>query len=182
MAVFKTSAVVSHILYNIAQWFTEGRLKQGFCQVTGEMVNREAGYGLEVHCTFCLCGPKVYIDKIKDTLFIAALPDLQLYIMSYFIYCLFIVPHMHACIYTYNKRLHVILCMALACPFAEVICMAAGLKCEVVRFPEVIGNPYLRGRNVLIIMLVLFYSLILQVSITGGSTVYIVPKCSVMLY
>ena len=51
VAVFKTSAVVSHVLYNILRRSTN----KVFCQVTGEIANsKKAGYGLEVQCTLSM--------------------------------------------------------------------------------------------------------------------------------
>ena len=37
-----------------------------FAQVTGDKVNRGAGFGLEIRCVYHLYGPKAYIDKMKQ--------------------------------------------------------------------------------------------------------------------
>ena len=37
-----------------------------FAEVVGAKVNRGAGYGLEMPCTYQLYGPKVYIDRMKE--------------------------------------------------------------------------------------------------------------------
>ena len=44
------------------------RLDKAFAQVTGDKINRGAGYGLEVPCVYRLYGPKVYIDKMMKEL------------------------------------------------------------------------------------------------------------------
>ena len=36
-----------------------------FKEVTGERVNRKAGYGLEILCVYRLYGTKAYVDRIK---------------------------------------------------------------------------------------------------------------------
>ena len=37
-----------------------------FAKVAVAKVNRGAGYGLVVPCTYLLYGPKVYIDRMKE--------------------------------------------------------------------------------------------------------------------
>ena len=37
-----------------------------FAEVTGEKVNRRAGYGLKIPCVYCLYGPKAYVDRMKE--------------------------------------------------------------------------------------------------------------------
>ena len=37
-----------------------------FAQVTGDKVNRSAGFGLEIRCVYRLYGPNAYIDKMKQ--------------------------------------------------------------------------------------------------------------------
>ena len=34
--------------------------------VDGARVNRGAGYGLELPCTYCFYGPKPYADKLQE--------------------------------------------------------------------------------------------------------------------
>ena len=40
---------------------------KGFAEVTADKVNRGTGYGLDISCTYRLYGPKVYTDRMKDT-------------------------------------------------------------------------------------------------------------------
>ena len=41
-------------------------VNKGFAEVTGDKVNRGAGYGLEIPCKYRLYGPKAYIDKMQE--------------------------------------------------------------------------------------------------------------------
>ena len=69
VASFKEDAVVGHVPYNIAPRFSQflrRDVNKAFAEVTGEKVNREAGYGLEIPCVYRLYGPKVYIDRMKE--------------------------------------------------------------------------------------------------------------------
>ena len=63
------NTTVGHIPYNLAQIFSSS-LSRGFnkgtVEVTGEKVNRGAGYGLEVPCIYRLYGPKCYVDRAQD--------------------------------------------------------------------------------------------------------------------
>lgn len=42
--------------------------QQGFAEVSGGKVNREAGYGLEVPCTYRLYGPNLRSTLMYDSL------------------------------------------------------------------------------------------------------------------
>ena len=69
VAIFKEDAVVGHVPYNIAPRFSQflrRDVNKAFAEVTGEKVNRGAGYGLEIPCVYRLYGPKVYIDRMKE--------------------------------------------------------------------------------------------------------------------
>ena len=69
VAIFKEDAVVGHVPYNIAPRFSQflrRDVNKAFAEVTGEKVNRGAGYGLEIPCVYRLYGPKVYIDWMKE--------------------------------------------------------------------------------------------------------------------
>ena len=71
VAIVKEDAVVGHVPYNIAPRFSQflrRDVNKAFAEVTGEKVNRGAGYGLEIPCVYRLYGPKVYIDRMKDSL------------------------------------------------------------------------------------------------------------------
>ena len=68
VAVFKDDVIVGHVPYNIAPPFSQFLRREGnkgFAEVTGEKVNRGAGYGLEVPCIYRLYGSKLYLDKMK---------------------------------------------------------------------------------------------------------------------
>ena len=59
------NSTVGHILYNLApivSSFLSGGFNKGMVEVTGERVNRGAGYSLEVPCKYKLYGPKRYVD------------------------------------------------------------------------------------------------------------------------
>ena len=69
VAIFKEDAVVGHVPYNIAPRFSQflrRDVNKAFAEVTGEKVNRGAGYGQEIPCVYRLYGPKVYIDRMKE--------------------------------------------------------------------------------------------------------------------
>lgn len=69
VAVYYENHMVGHIPYNLApkvSAFLRREVNKGFAEVTGEKVNRGAGYGLEVPCTYRLYGPKIYVDKMKE--------------------------------------------------------------------------------------------------------------------
>ena len=71
VAVYYDDQVIGHMPYNIAPTvsaFLRRDVNKGFAEVVGERVNCGAGYGLEVPCTYRWYGPKVYIDKMKETL------------------------------------------------------------------------------------------------------------------
>lgn len=62
VAVFKRQCFVGHVHSSTVM----RDAKKTFAKVMGEMMNREAGYGLKVLCVSHLYGPKTYIDKIKE--------------------------------------------------------------------------------------------------------------------
>ena len=69
VAVVKDSVVVGHIPYNLAPrvgQFLRRDENKAFAEVTGEVVNRGAGYGQEVPCIYRLYGPKIYVDKMEE--------------------------------------------------------------------------------------------------------------------
>lgn len=69
VAVYFEDQVVGHVPYNIApkmSAFLRRDVNKGFAEVAGDRVNRGAGYGLEVPCTYRLYGPKAYVDKMKE--------------------------------------------------------------------------------------------------------------------
>ena len=57
MVIFKDGAVVGHVPYNIApllSQFLRRDTNKAVAEVRGQMVNRGAGYGLEVPCVYRL--------------------------------------------------------------------------------------------------------------------------------
>ena len=74
VALYEDDSVVGHVPYNLAPYlsrFLARDVNKAFAEVTGEKVNRGAGYGLEIPCVYRLYGPKIYVDKmkqIKDTM------------------------------------------------------------------------------------------------------------------
>ena len=69
--ILPTKTVVGHVPYNLAPIFTQF-LKRGFnkgiVKVTGELVNRGAGYGLEIPCIYTLYGPPSYVERVRSVL------------------------------------------------------------------------------------------------------------------
>ena len=53
------------IFHSISRLFLCRDVNKGFAEVTGEKLNRGAGYRLEIPCVYHLYGPKVYVDKLK---------------------------------------------------------------------------------------------------------------------
>ena len=69
VAVWKEDKIVGHVPYNIASvisQFLRRDCNKGFVQVTGNKVNRGAGNGLEVPCTYRLYGPRPFIERITQ--------------------------------------------------------------------------------------------------------------------
>ena len=62
------TTIIGHVPYNLAPYlsrFLARDVNKAFAEVTGEKVNRRAGYGLEIPCVYRLYGPKAYVDKMK---------------------------------------------------------------------------------------------------------------------
>ena len=69
VAVLKEDQTVGHVPYNISavlSHFLRREGNQGFAEVTGNKVNRGAGYGLEIPCNYKLYGQKLYIERLKE--------------------------------------------------------------------------------------------------------------------
>ena len=69
MAIYKEGDVVGHVPYNISSLmsnFLKRECNKGFVEVTGSLVNRGAGYGVEVPCIYRLNGPQAYIERIQE--------------------------------------------------------------------------------------------------------------------
>ena len=79
VSVQKDGETVGHIPFNISNavsHFLRREFNKGFAEVTGEMVNRGAGYGLEIPCIYRFYGPQPYVTKLEEV--IAALRDQHL--------------------------------------------------------------------------------------------------------
>ena len=64
MAVMRKDEVVGHVPYDIASvisQFLRRNCNKGFAEVSGEKLNRGAGYGLEIPCVYHLYGSQPYI-------------------------------------------------------------------------------------------------------------------------
>ena len=71
VAVVKSGQTVGHVPINLApvfSYFLKRTLNKGTAEITGNKVNRGAGYGLEVPCIYRLYGPRDYIDRTKSVL------------------------------------------------------------------------------------------------------------------
>ena len=66
VAVLKEEDIVGYVPFNLAPSFLRRDTNSGFAKVTGEKINRGAGYGLEIPCVYSLYGPKPYIDKLTE--------------------------------------------------------------------------------------------------------------------
>ena len=69
VAVWREDEIVGHVPFNIASvlsQFLRRDCNQGFVEVTGEKINRGAGYGLEIPCTYKLYGPRPYIERLAE--------------------------------------------------------------------------------------------------------------------
>ncbi len=66
VAIYQEDTIVGHVPKNLASrllhFLTRDTCK-AFAEVTGNRVNRGAGYGLEIPCTYC---PPSYIKKWKN--------------------------------------------------------------------------------------------------------------------
>lgn len=63
--------VIGHVPYNLTPIFSrflERDFNKGTVHITGEKVNRGAGYGLELPCVYRLYGPKPFVERLKKTL------------------------------------------------------------------------------------------------------------------
>ena len=71
VAIIKNGDVVGHVPYNLAptlSHFLNRDFNNAVAEVTGDCVNRGAGYGLEVPCIYRLYGSKAYLDKVREVL------------------------------------------------------------------------------------------------------------------
>ena len=72
MAVLKEDdiVIVGHVPRNLSpslfQFLLRRDVNKAFTEVTGQKVNRGAGYGLEIPCTYCLYGPPAYVNRMQE--------------------------------------------------------------------------------------------------------------------
>ena len=69
VAVYLEDIVVGHVPHNIVPQFPQFLLRdvnKALAEVTGQKINRGAGYGLEVPCVYRFYGPKVYIQRMNE--------------------------------------------------------------------------------------------------------------------
>ena len=67
--VMDRSTNVGHLSYNVAPMishFLMRSVNSGEAVVTGQRINRGAGYGLEILSKYKLYGPRSFIDKLKE--------------------------------------------------------------------------------------------------------------------
>ena len=66
VAIKKCGEAVGHVPFNLApvvSVFLKRSSNKGLAEVTGNRVNRRAGYGLEIPCIFY--GSRLYIERLK---------------------------------------------------------------------------------------------------------------------
>ena len=71
VAVIKDGRVVRHVPSRVSRTVSFFLGKDGsvaFCEVTGAMVNRAAGFGLEILCVYLFHGRQAYIERLKNLL------------------------------------------------------------------------------------------------------------------
>ena len=70
--------VIGHVPYNLAppSSFLARWSSKGTVEITGEKVNRGAGYGLEIPCIYHLYGPQEFIERLETL--IATLKEKEL--------------------------------------------------------------------------------------------------------
>ena len=64
-------ATVGHIPYNLAPIispFLARDFNKGVAEITGSRVNRGAGYGIEVPCTYRLYGNRRYVERAEEAI------------------------------------------------------------------------------------------------------------------
>ena len=62
-------SVVGHVPFNLApivSAFLRRDVSKGLVEVTGSKINRGAGYGLEIPCTYHFYGAKSFTDKLNE--------------------------------------------------------------------------------------------------------------------
>lgn len=65
VAIVLEGRVVGHVPYNLAKCVSQFLSRDANAKVTGNRVNRGAGYGMEVPVVYCLYGPGPYVKRMK---------------------------------------------------------------------------------------------------------------------
>ena len=71
VAVKKSTVVVGHVPTNLSVLFFQflsRTCNKATVEVTGAVVNRGAGYGMEVPCKYRLYGPKAYVERVQKVM------------------------------------------------------------------------------------------------------------------
>ena len=71
VVVMKVGCVVGHVPRKVSRtvsFFLGKDGSVGFCEVTGAIVNRTTGFGLEIPCVYWFYGCQAYIERLKDLL------------------------------------------------------------------------------------------------------------------
>lgn len=71
IAMVRSDLVVGHVPYDIAttiSHFLRRDSNKGTVKITGTRINRGAGLGLEVPCTYCIYGPAANIQKAQEVI------------------------------------------------------------------------------------------------------------------
>ena len=71
VAVIKDGCIVGHVPRTVSRtvsFFLGKDGSVGFCEVTGAMVNRAAGFGLEIPCVYRFYGRLAHIERLKNLL------------------------------------------------------------------------------------------------------------------
>ena len=69
VGLFLEDVVVGHVPHNLVPQFSQflrRDVNKAFAEVTGQKINRGAGYGIEIPCVYRLYGPKVYIEIMNE--------------------------------------------------------------------------------------------------------------------
>lgn len=68
VSIRKASETVGHVPFNIApivSAFLKRACNKGLVEVTGNRINRGAGYGLEIPCKYHFYGSTLHIERLK---------------------------------------------------------------------------------------------------------------------
>ena len=69
VAVMRNGEIVGHLPANLSStafYFLARSSKSGVAKISGQKVNCEAGYSLEVPCVYCFYGPEKYLERLRE--------------------------------------------------------------------------------------------------------------------